>query len=221
MFVYRYGELLAALKTWLVWLNQNVATSGIQINQLLDVVLKTLHLSVDTYVPEKISHAAAQLLLGVTEIIFPPHLVTLPPILQLIHRYKTMYTFENCKIKTNYFYVYRAPTMAFKKSQTKLILNSAMCNLLLRSWGELSQEDGARRNYLVGLYFDTFTREFRELTNTTEHVKVKRVVENTLPVLAYSIDYSKKFTNASKKLLCTAIKVEFTLTFKYKSSNVV
>lgn len=54
--------------------------------QLVDVALKTLHLSVDTYIPEKVLHAAAHLLLGITEIVFPPHLITLPPILQLIHR---------------------------------------------------------------------------------------------------------------------------------------
>lgn len=101
----------------------------------------------------------------------------------------------------------RAPTMVFKKPQSKLIMNSAVCNLLLRSWGELSQEDAAHRNYLVGLYFDTLTREFRELTTTSDETKVKRVVETTLPILAYSVDYSKKFTNASKKLLCAAIKV--------------
>lgn len=97
--------------------------------------------------------------------------------------------------------------MAFKKAETKLIMSSAMCNLLLRPWGELSQEDTTQRNYLIGLYFDTLTREFRELSGASEEVKIKRVVGNTLPVLAYCVDYSKKFTNASKKLLCAAIKV--------------
>lgn len=85
-FSYRYGELLAALKTWLIWLNQNNSTSSVQIKQLVDVALKTLHLSADTYIPEKVSHAAAHLFLGITDIIFPPYLIALPPILQLIHR---------------------------------------------------------------------------------------------------------------------------------------
>lgn len=86
MFLFRYGELLAALKTWLVWLNQNASTSVVQMKQLVEVALKTLHLSVDTYIPEKVSHTAAHLFLGITDVVFPPHLITLPPILQLIHR---------------------------------------------------------------------------------------------------------------------------------------
>lgn len=101
--------------------------------------------------------------------------------------------------------------MVFKKSESKLIMSSAICNLLLRSWGELSQEDAAQRNYLIGLYFDTLTKEFRELNNTSEEAKMKRVIENTLPVLAYCVDYSKKFTNVSKKLLCAAVKVNIIL----------
>lgn len=97
--------------------------------------------------------------------------------------------------------------MIFKKSETKLVMSSAMCNLLLRAWGDLSQEDALQRNQLISLYFDALTRDFRELNGTGEGGKIKRIVETTLPVLAYCIDYSKKFPNASKKLLCAAIKV--------------
>lgn len=97
--------------------------------------------------------------------------------------------------------------MVFKKPETKLIMCGAMCNLLLRSWGELSPDDATQRNYLISSYFDTLTREFRELNGVTEEAKIKRVAENTLSVLAYCVDYCKKFANASKKLLCAAIKV--------------
>lgn len=97
--------------------------------------------------------------------------------------------------------------MVFKRPQSRIVMNSAMCNLLLRSWGELSQEDAAQRNILIGLYFDALTRDFRELTPSTKEVKVKKIADGTLPVLAHTVEYSKKFTNASKKLLCGAIKV--------------
>lgn len=101
----------------------------------------------------------------------------------------------------------RAPMMVFKKPETKLIMCGAMCNLLLRSWGELTPDDTTQRNYLISSYFDTLTREFRELNAMSETTKIERVVENTLSVLAYCVDYCKKFANASKKLLCNALKV--------------
>lgn len=82
-----------------------------------------------------------------------------------------------------------------------------MCNLLVRSWGDLSEGDRSQRNLLIKVFFDTLTKNFRELTPNTNQDTVKQVVVSTLPCLSQIIEYCKHHSSSSKKLVHSGIQV--------------
>lgn len=97
--------------------------------------------------------------------------------------------------------------MKFEDQHAGLLVSSAVINLLFRNWGEVPQESVERRNFLIGVYFDCLTKEFRELGVNGEEMRVREVVCRTLPILTHVVEYCKKFSNASKRLLWLAMKV--------------
>lgn len=90
-----------------------------------------------------------------------------------------------------------------------------MCNLLIRSWGDLSESDKNQRNFLVKLFFDTLTKNYRELTPNSNEETVKQVVVSTLPCLSQIIDFCKHHSSSSKKLLHSGIHVRTNFIKKY------
>lgn len=82
-----------------------------------------------------------------------------------------------------------------------------MCNLLVRPWGDLSDGDKNQRLLLIKVFFDTLTKNFRELTPNTNTEHVKQVVLSTLPCLSQIVEYCKHHSSSSKKLVFSGIQV--------------
>ncbi|XP_023020105.2 exportin ellipsoid body open [Leptinotarsa decemlineata] len=182
-FIEIHSQLLSALKSLLVWITQKESMNNHNLKLILDLTLPLLRCG--TTVPTKISHSAAHLLYGFTSVIYAPHLVVIPAVVQFIHI---------------------APTLKFCDSQTSLIVNNSVSNLLLRSWGTLSQEDTAQRNAFVTVFFENLTKDFRELSSSTHEERARHIVERVLPSLSCIIENCRHFPMASKKLLTAAIK---------------
>lgn len=175
---------MAALKTWTPWIPLNNEVTSHHLKQLLALSLPLLR---DGNVhPGKISHAAAHLLLNMSNTAFPPTLIVLPSVIEFIHI---------------------APNLRFSGTHTRDVLNNALCNILIRPWGELSHTDSSNRNALIGAFFDALTREFRELEIQTSEGKVREIVSTTLPSLSHIIEFAKDFPSQSKKLLYMGLKV--------------
>ncbi|KAG5885493.1 Exportin-6 [Gonioctena quinquepunctata] len=182
-FVEIHSQMLSALKSLLVWITQKNTMDNQSLKQILDLTLPILRCGVT--VPSKISHSAAHLLLSLTSIVFAPNLVVIPMVVQFIQM---------------------APTLKFCDSQTSLIVNNSVSNLLLKSWGTLSQEDTAQRNAFAGGFFDSLTKDFRELSPNMQEERVRHVVEKVLPSLSHIIENCRHFPMVSKKLLATTIR---------------
>ncbi|KAJ8947794.1 hypothetical protein NQ318_019466 [Aromia moschata] len=182
-FIDIHSQLLAALKTWLIWMTQKDKMSNHNIELIVDITLPILLDGVN--VPNKLSHSAAHLLLGFANTVFAQKLVVLPMVVQFIHV---------------------APNMKYSDRKTKCVINSSVSNLLLKPWGELSQNDSMQRNILIGMFFDNLTKEFRELSPNINEGRALDVVDNILPSLSSIIEHCKNYPLASKKLLYIAIK---------------
>lgn len=157
------------------------------LKQLLAITLPLLRDGVQH--PGKISHTAAHLLLNLSNTIFPPSLIMLPSVVEFIHI---------------------APNLRYSGKHTREVVNNAVCNILIRPWGDLSQADTAHRNVLIGVFFDMLTKEFRELGPHTPESKVREVVSSTLPSLTHIIEFAKNYPLQSKKLLYVSLKVSYT-----------
>lgn len=179
--------MLAALKTWSPWMPLNNEITCHHLKQLLAITLPLLRDGVQH--PGKISHTAAHLLLNLSNTIFPPSLIMLPSVVEFIHI---------------------APNLRYSGKHTREVVNNAVCNILIRPWGDLSQADTAHRNVLIGVFFDTLTKEFRELGPHTPESKVREVVSSTLPSLTHIIEFAKNYPLQSKKLLYVSLKVSYT-----------
>ncbi|XP_018332327.1 exportin-6-B isoform X2 [Agrilus planipennis] len=182
-FAEAHSQLLASLKPWLSWFLVKGGINNLRLTQLLEVCLPIL--SAGTQNPKKVNHAAAHLLLTLTNTVFPPVLIMQPSVVEFIHV---------------------APSLKFASQQTKEVIDNAICNVLIRPWGELSQADANQRNFLISVFFDKITKDFRELSNDTYENKVREVVGSTLPSLAHVIQFSKNHPNSSKKLLYMGLK---------------
>lgn len=75
--------MLAGLKTWCLWLVVNKRETSHQIGDIVTVTTSILLNGIQE--PAKLSLSAAHLLLCLTNITFPPNLITLPPIIELLH----------------------------------------------------------------------------------------------------------------------------------------
>lgn len=188
-FVDIHSELLAALKTWLAWLPFNTNLS-VQINENCRIVLLTLPVLQDgEIISSKISHSAAQLLLYYMSRTHPPYLLSVArEILQFIQI---------------------APTLRFNDNQTNYLVNNAICNLLLQNWHTNNQNHLDWQRDLINSFFDTLTRDFKELSPSSGESRVNEVVAKVLPALAHIVKFCKDFPMNSKKLLTTAVKPTF------------
>lgn len=137
--------------------------------------------------PSKVSHASAHLLLTLSNTVFPPSLITLPPIVEFLHV---------------------APCLRYNNEKTTEVVNNAFCNILIRPWGDLSHQDSSKRNSLITGFFDILTKEFKELVPHSDENRVRDVVSSVLPILSNIIDYCKNYPTSSKKLLYMGIKVD-------------
>ncbi|XP_031353857.1 exportin-6 isoform X1 [Photinus pyralis] len=182
-FVEVHSQILAALKTWMPWIPLNNEIMSQHLKQLLAVTLPLLRGGVQY--PGKVTHSAAHLLLSLSNVVFPPSLVILPTVVEYIHI---------------------APAMKYNGTHTREVVNNAVCNILIRPWGELSQADGTHRNALINTFFDGLTRDFRELGPHSSEGKVREVISHTLPLLSHIIEFAKDFPSQSKKLLYMGIK---------------
>ncbi|KAL3272659.1 hypothetical protein HHI36_014124 [Cryptolaemus montrouzieri] len=178
-----HSELLAALQTWLFWVLQKKKLTDHNLKTLIDVTLPVLMEPGST--PPPVACSAARLLLTLTAQVPPPGLM----------RTQTMTDFIDV-----------ASTLRQSSMETRHIVNGSICNLLLRNWGESNQRDNEMRHYLVGIFFDNLTKDFRLLTATTEEQRVRDISENTLNCLSHVVDFCKHFSNSSKRLLYLAIK---------------
>ncbi|KAK4874303.1 hypothetical protein RN001_013663 [Aquatica leii] len=182
-FVEVHSQILAALKTWMPWIPLNSEIMSPHLQELLDITLPILRGGVQY--PGKITHSAAHLLLGLSNMVFPPSLIILPSVVEFLHL---------------------APNLRFSGSHTREVVNNAVCNILVRPWGELSHSDASHRNALINTFFDGLTREFKELGPHSSENKVKEVVSVTLPLLSHIIEFGTDFPSQSKKLLYMGIK---------------
>lgn len=79
----RHAQILAGLKTWCLWLVVNKRETN---HQISDMVTATTSILLNgPQESAKLSLSAAHLLLCLTNITFPPNLITLPPIIELLH----------------------------------------------------------------------------------------------------------------------------------------
>ncbi|KAK9883135.1 hypothetical protein WA026_001329 [Henosepilachna vigintioctopunctata] len=178
-----HSELLAALQTWFLWVLQRKKLTDLNLKTMIEITVPLLTEPGST--PPSVACSAARLLLTLTAQISPPTMM----------RIQTMTEFINA-----------ASTMGQATVETRHLVNVSICNLLLRNWGESTHRDLEMRQYLVGVFFDNITKDFRILTSTTEEQRVREVCDNTLNALSHIIDFCKHFSNSSKKLLYLALK---------------
>ncbi|CAH1116071.1 unnamed protein product [Phaedon cochleariae] len=181
-FIEIHGQLLAALKTLLVRTtrkNDNIEN----IDPLLDLTLPLLRSR--PAAPPRIAHSAAHLFLGLSDAAFAPHVVVLPQVGQ---------------------FVAEAPMLRFADADTASVVCKAVSNLLLKSWGNLSQADSEQRSAMVNTFFDRLTNDFRSLSPITPEESVRTVVERTLPSLSIITENCQNLPMASKKLMAAAIR---------------
>ncbi|XP_017775704.1 PREDICTED: exportin-6-B isoform X2 [Nicrophorus vespilloides] len=178
-----HGQILAALKTWWLWLNTNGEMKVKELNSLMDITVPILRSA--NHEPPKVTHGAAHLLLSITDTMFPPTLIVLPSVVELL---------QMC------------PTIKYPDKQCKEVVMCAFTNLLVKPWGELSQQDLQKRNQMIVQFFESITKDFKEINATTDARRVKDVVETVLPCLSSVVNYSKHFPLNSKKTLYSAIK---------------
>lgn len=183
-FCFRHSHFLAALKTWIPFLSLNEEINSKNLQELINFSLPILRSGQSE--PSKISHSAAHLLLALSTSVFPPSLVTLPPVVEFLHM---------------------ASTIKYNNKQTTEVVNNALCNILIRPWGELSQQDTTKRNQLITGFFDMLTKDFRELTPHVDQHKIREIVNDVLPILSNIIVHCKNYPTTSKKLLYMGIKV--------------
>lgn len=163
-------------------LNEEINSKNLQ--ELINFCLPILRSGQNE--PSKVSHSAAHLLLALSTTVFPPSLVTLPPVVEFLHM---------------------ASTLRFNSKQTTEVVNNALCNILIRPWGELTQQDANKRNQLITGFFDMLTKDFSELTPHHEQHKVREIVNEVLPIISNVIVHCKNYPTTSKKLLYMGIKV--------------
>lgn len=162
--------------------NGKLSTDNLKI--ILNLTLPILH--ANGAVPPKIIHSAAHLFLSFTNHVFPTNLIVFPMVVQFVHV---------------------APTLRYASQQTNHLNNSAICNLLLKPWGDINQDDLNQRNILINVFFDSLTKDFRELSvNLMNESRITETVGNVLPALSHIVEYCKNFPMASKRLLCNSIK---------------
>ncbi|XP_022916840.1 exportin-6 isoform X2 [Onthophagus taurus] len=184
-FIEVQSQLLAALKTWLIWLSTNSEKSLNKFDKQL-IELALYHLKSAHEEPEKVCHAAAHLFLSLSSAIFPPNLISIPEIVEFIQF---------------------APTSRYYKKETSKVLNSACCNILVRPWGDLSQSDFQKRTLLINSYFNGLTREFHDLPpQCVDEVKINEIIGNVLPILSNLVEFCNGFQSQSKKLLYMGLK---------------
>ncbi|XP_028138810.1 exportin-6 [Diabrotica virgifera virgifera] len=183
-FIEVHSQLLSSVKTLLTWTTQKNTLNNHTIKMILDLTLPVLRGNYNT-VPSKIRHAAAHLLLSFTDLVFAPTLIVIPAMVQFIHI---------------------APNLKFSDKHTNCIVNNAVANLLLKPWGDLRQEDAVQRNLFIGTFFESLTKDFRELTLDTREDRMQNVVESVLPSLSVIVESCRHFPIASKKLLTASIK---------------
>lgn len=176
-------ELLAALQTWLFWIVQKEKLDDECLRTLLDISLGPL--MEGSNIGAKLSCSAARLLLTLTSHAFPPDLI----VSQQVRNFIPM-----------------ASTIQYLSQDANHLVNDAICNLLFRNWGELSQSDSNARQYLIESFFENLTRDFRQLCVNTEEGKIRDVTLQVFPALAQLIDFCKNLPNMSKKLLFIALK---------------
>lgn len=181
IFNFSHSQLLAALKTYLIWITRNEKLAIDNLKLIVDVTLPVIRDSV----PLKICNSAAYLFLGLSNLSCAPNLVALRDVVDFIHL---------------------APTFKFRDNETNCIVHSAISNLLFKPWTGCSQEDSNNRTLLMTMYFNVLTRDIVELMPTSGEAKTRQVVELHLPVLSHIVDNSKDLPVASKKKLFAMIK---------------
>ncbi|KAH0820153.1 hypothetical protein GEV33_002638 [Tenebrio molitor] len=180
-FVDNHSQLLAALKTYLIWMTRNDKLAVENLKLIVDITLPVIHNSV----PIKISNSAAHLFLALSSLNCAPNLVVLPDVAHFINA---------------------APSLKFRDNQTNFVTYSAITNLVLKPWPDCSQENANHRNYLIGVFFDGLTWGFRDLAPSNDEGRVRQATETVLPALSHVVDFCKDFPIASKKKLFLAIK---------------
>lgn len=172
----------------------NDEINGQHLKQLLDITLPLLlgkiipnyDIRNDRYKQaDKVFYAAAQLLLNLSNTVFPPTLIVQPAVVEFIRT---------------------APSLTYP-IHVKEIINNAACNVLIRPWGEISQTDSLQRNMLIEAFFSSLVRDFRQLTPSSPENLVKDVTKYTLHCLTQIIEFAKHFPSQSKKVLYSSLKV--------------
>ncbi|RZB40953.1 exportin-6, partial [Asbolus verrucosus] len=180
-FIDNHSQLLAALKTYLIWMTRNDKLAVENLKLIVDITLPVIHDSV----PLKISNSSAHLFLALSNLNCAPNLVVLPDVSHFINL---------------------APSLKFRDNQTNFVVYSAITNLLLKPWTDCSQDNANHRNFLTEVFFDALTWGFRDLSPANDEGRVRQIVETVLPALSHVIDFCKDFPVASKKRLFFAIK---------------
>lgn len=181
-FIEVHAQILAGLKTWCLWLVMHKHDHSHQVSDI--VTITTSILLNGPHEPAKLSLSAAHLLLCLTNMTFPPSLITLPPIVELLRN---------------------APHIKYQDEHSVNVLHQSMCNLLIRPWGDLNDSDKNQRMMLIQVFFDALTKDFRTLTVNTNETQVQQVVLSTLPYISRIIEYCKHHSTASKKLLISGL----------------
>ena len=181
MHFFSHSQLLAALKTYLIWITRNDKVAVENLKLIVDITLPVIH----SAVPVKVSNSAAHLLLALSNLTCAPNLMLLADVAQFINV---------------------APNLKFRDNQTTFVTYSAITNLLLKPWPDCSLDSANHRNYLTGVFFDGLTWTFRDLSSSDNENRVRQVVEGVLPALSHIVDFSKDLPMASKKKLFLAIK---------------
>ncbi|CAG9863214.1 unnamed protein product [Phyllotreta striolata] len=187
-FIELHSQLLCGIKTLLPWTTQKNSINNYIMTAILDITLPVLRNQ--NTLSSKIKLSAAHLLLRFTDIVHAPLLLAAPSVVQFIQV---------------------APNLTFCDKQTVCVVNSSVTNLLLKPWGELSQEDSNRRTSMIDAFFENLTKDFRSLDyhldfRSCREDRTLQVVENTLPSLSVIVERCKHYPIASKKLLTAILK---------------
>ncbi|XP_008196875.1 exportin-6 [Tribolium castaneum] len=180
-FIDNHSQLLAALKTYLIWITRNDKVAIENLKLIVDITLPVIH----TSVPLKISNSSAHLFLALSNLPCSPNLILLPDVSHFINA---------------------APNFKFRDIETNFVTCSAITNLLLKPWPDCSQENANHRSALTGVFFDGLTWPFRDLTLSNDEQRVRQVTEDVLPIVSHIVDFCKDFPIASKRRLFLAIK---------------
>ncbi|CAH0564345.1 unnamed protein product [Brassicogethes aeneus] len=181
-FIDVHSEILAALKTILIWMTRESKLNNRDLEILLDISLPVLQRA--TNVPAKIAYSAAHLFFTITNIVSFSDLVAFPSVPQ---------------------FVLMAPSLKFAESETMFVVFNAISTLLFKPWRDMNEVESGKRTALVDNFFNALTKEFTDLPRNTPEVKVREVANKLFPVLTHIVESLKDFPMNSKKMLNSVI----------------